>query len=141
MTTWSLWILLCLICLYINYYWIINAAFKESVEQSNVEARLNALLNTLGHLFQSFYLLIALTATCTHSSLPRLRPCNIMCFFVNGEVAFLRPTSFSFHASTCTCIVYTCLEIIVDRLNMFAFAIPTSMCLLMGMLCFYKLND
>jgi hypothetical protein len=40
------------------YYWIINAAFKESVEQSKVEARLNALLNTLEHLFQSFYLLI-----------------------------------------------------------------------------------
>jgi hypothetical protein len=31
---------------------LINAAFDESMEESNVEARLNVFLNTLAHLFQ-----------------------------------------------------------------------------------------
>ncbi len=57
--------------LFLFYIPIVNAAFTESVEESNAEARLNVLVNTLGHLFQSFYQLIALAATCTHSSLPR----------------------------------------------------------------------
>jgi hypothetical protein len=56
------------------YIPIINAAFDESVEESNVE---------FGHLFQLFYRLIALTATCAHSSLPRLWPYNVLCFFVH----------------------------------------------------------
>ena len=38
-----------LFCIYIP---IINAAFDESVQESNDEARLNVLMNTLAHLFQ-----------------------------------------------------------------------------------------
>ena len=64
--------------LFLFYIPIVNAAFTESVEESNAEARLNVLVNTLGHLFQSVYQLIALAATCTHSSLPRLRPRNVL---------------------------------------------------------------
>ena len=64
--------------LFFIYIPIINAAFDESVEESNEEARLNVLLNTLGQLFQSYYRLIALTAACTHSSLPRPRPHNVL---------------------------------------------------------------
>jgi hypothetical protein len=79
---------------------------------------------------------IILSANCFDSN---LYPHNIMCFFVHSEVAFLHPTSFSFHASTCSLVA--CLEIIVNRLNMFAFANPTCIRLLMDMLCFYKLND
>ncbi len=52
--------------------------YTESVEESNAEARLNVLVNTLGHLFQSFYQLITLAATYTHSSLPRPRPHNVL---------------------------------------------------------------
>ncbi len=53
--------------LFLIYIPIVNAAFTESVEESTAEARLNVLVNTLGYLFQSFYQLIALAATCTHT--------------------------------------------------------------------------
>ena len=49
--------------LFFIYIRVVKVTFDESVEESNVEARLNALLNTLGHLLQSFYQLIALTLT------------------------------------------------------------------------------
>ena len=50
--------------LFLIYIPIVNAAFTESVEESTAEARLNVLVNTLGHLFP-----IVLSANCFGSNL------------------------------------------------------------------------
>lgn len=51
----------------------INAAFDESMHRINDDGHLNRLVSYLGNLFQAYFQLIALVATCTHSSLPRPR--------------------------------------------------------------------
>ncbi len=42
----------------------------ESMARKSDETELNMLIATMGTLIRSFYKLMALTATCTHSSLP-----------------------------------------------------------------------
>ena len=64
--------------LFTIYIPTINAAFEEAVHQINDDRQLNMLVSNLGSLFQAFYQLIALVATCTHSSLPRPRIQNVL---------------------------------------------------------------
>ncbi len=64
-----------LFCIYIP---VINAAMTESMARTSDETELNMLIATMGILIRSFYKLMALTATYTHSSLPRARIHNIL---------------------------------------------------------------
>lgn len=56
----------------------INAAITECMDQTCDETRLNMLIAIMGRLFQLFYKVIALVATCTHASVPRARIHNIL---------------------------------------------------------------
>ena len=76
-----------LLCLNLNnifqilfsiYIPTINAALTESIAKTSNETELNMLIATMGTLVQSFYKLMALTATCTHADLPRARIHNIL---------------------------------------------------------------
>ena len=64
--------------LFTIYIPTINAAFDESVHRTNDCGQLNMLVSNVGNLFQAYYQLIALVATCTHSSLPRPRIQNVL---------------------------------------------------------------
>ncbi|CAB3987627.1 Hypothetical predicted protein [Paramuricea clavata] len=51
---------------------------SESIARTSDETELNMLIATMGTLIRSFYKLVALTATCTDSSLLRARIHNIL---------------------------------------------------------------
>ena len=60
------------------YIPIINAAIEESISQTYSEQDLNMLVSTVCNIFRAYFKLIALAATCTHSSLPRARIENVL---------------------------------------------------------------
>ena len=64
--------------LFTIYIPAINAAFDESIHHMDDSKQLNMLVSNLGNLLKAFYQVIALVATCTHSSLPRPRIQNII---------------------------------------------------------------